>query len=300
MILDIYKKALAVLKKRPVRLWGVSLLYAVLTMLAVFGFLGIPAVGLAISFALEASMAMIYLNSYRTGLQPKTEYLFTAFRKDRVVRVICGMAWMYLWIFLWSLIPIAGIVFGVIRAYEYSFTPYILMTRDDVKATEAIQISKQQTMGYKGKMFGAEILVSLAVGIALVVLHLFAHIPYVGVLFAMIAVLLHIAWALLGPLFLGLVAAAFYVQAHTAPAAPAATPAPAPTLPDAAPAEPAAQTEPEQPAPTPAAEGEEAATAAPPASQDEPSTPPRPAFCTSCGAPVQLDEKFCTRCGHKL
>ena len=69
-----------------------------------------------------------------------------------------GLAWMYLWIFLWSLIPVVGIVFGVIRAYEYRFTPYILMTRDDVKPTEAIKVSKAETMGYKGKMFGADML----------------------------------------------------------------------------------------------------------------------------------------------
>ena len=60
--------------------------------------------------------------------------------------------------FLWSLIPVVGIVFGVIRAYEYRFTPYILMTRDDVKPTEAIKVSKAETMGYKGKMFGADML----------------------------------------------------------------------------------------------------------------------------------------------
>ena len=94
-------------------------------------------------------MAMIYLNTYRTGLEPKTAYLFSAFRKERIWHVLGGMAWMYLWIFLWSLIPVAGIVFGVIRAYEYRFTPYILMTRDDVKPTEAIKVSKAETMGYK-------------------------------------------------------------------------------------------------------------------------------------------------------
>ena len=36
-----------------------------------------------------------------------------------IKRVLCGMGWMMLWIFLWSLIPIVGIVFGIIRTYEY-------------------------------------------------------------------------------------------------------------------------------------------------------------------------------------
>ena len=96
MILSIYKKAFAVLMKRPIRLWGVSLLCMVLAALAGIGFAGIPAIAFIIAVALEASMAMIYLNSYRTGLAPKTEYLFSTFHKDRFLRVVGGMAWIYL------------------------------------------------------------------------------------------------------------------------------------------------------------------------------------------------------------
>lgn len=299
MILDIYKKAFSVLMKRPVRLWGVSLLCTVLAGLAGLGFAGIPAIAFIIAIALEASMAMIYLNSYRTGLAPKTAYLFSAFSKERFGRVVGGMAWMYLWVFLWSLIPIVGIVFGIIRAYEYRFTPYILMTRPDVKATEAIQISKQETMGYKGKMFGAEILASLAYVLVTLILSLFGAIPYIGVLFVIINVLLCIIWVLLSPLFFGIVAAAFYVEAHNAPA-PSAAPAPAPApAPTPAPA-PAPAPEP-APAPAPEAEAPNAAPEAEtPVTESAPSAPPHPSFCTSCGAPVQADEKFCTRCGHKL
>lgn len=78
---------------------------------------------------------MIFLHTYQTGEEPHTADLFQTFRKDRFLRVVGGMAWMSLWIFLWSLIPVVGIVFGVIRMYEYRFVPYILMTRDDVKPT---------------------------------------------------------------------------------------------------------------------------------------------------------------------
>ena len=144
--------------KRPFRLWGISLLAEFLCLVAYAGFIGVPAAAFCAALLLSASMSMIFLNSYRTGLEPKTTYLFASFKKDRILRVLGGMAWMQLWIFLWSLIPIVGIVFGIIRMYEYRFVPYILMTRDDVKPTDAIKISKQETMGYKGKMFGADIL----------------------------------------------------------------------------------------------------------------------------------------------
>ena len=48
MIFDIYKKAFSVLMKRPVRLWGVSLLCGLLCSLAWIGFAGIPAVAFVI------------------------------------------------------------------------------------------------------------------------------------------------------------------------------------------------------------------------------------------------------------
>ena len=266
MVSSIYKKAFAVLKQKPVTLWGISLLCALLEVIALVGFGVIPAAACIVIWALEAGMAMIFLNSYRTGLKPKSTYLFAAFKKDRFWRVVGGIAWMELWIFLWALIPIVGIVFAVIRAYEYRFTPYILMTRDDVKATEAIKISKQETMGYKGKMFWADMLICLLYLAAALVLLVFSLIPFIGVLFRIANTLLSIAFSLFAPLFLGIVQAAFYVETRSAnPAAPARpTPPtiPAPTAP-AAPAEEAPAEAPTEDAPAAEAPAETPAEEAP-------------------------------------
>lgn len=232
MIASMYKKAFAVLMKKPVQLWGITLLCLFLILLAYVGFGPVVAVSFAIQLALEAAMAMIYLTTYRTGQQPRATDLFSVFRKGRFLRVVGGLAWMYLWIFLWALIPVVGFVFAMIRAYEYCFTPYILMTRDNVKPTQAIQLSKQMTMGYKGKLFWSQMFVVLGFLIVYLILLLFATIPYIGVLFGIIAVLFTLAFVLLAPLFLGLVQAAFYdhiqsapatIPAQTAPAAPAAS-----------------------------------------------------------------------------
>ena len=212
MVSSIYKKTFSVLMKRPFRLWGISLLAEFLCLVAYAGFIGVPAAAFCAALLLSASMSMIFLNSYRTGLEPKTTYLFASFKKDRILRVLGGMAWMQLWIFLWSLIPIVGIVFGIIRMYEYRFVPYILMTRDDVKPTDAIKISKQETMGYKGKMFGADILLGAVYLGAFLVFTLLGKIPYLGVLFRILWVLIAIAYGLLAPLFSGIMQAAFYVE----------------------------------------------------------------------------------------
>lgn len=310
MVTSIYKKAFAVLRQKPVTLWGISLLCGLLELLAFIGFGAVPVGAFIVAWALEAGMAMIYLNSYRTGLKPKSTYLFAAFKKDRFWRVVGGLAWMELWIFLWALIPIVGIVFAVIRAYEYRFTPYILMTRDDVKATDAIKISKQETMGYKGKMFWADMLIVLLYLAAALVLLILSLIPFIGVLFRVVNTLLSIAFSLFAPLFLGIVQAAFYVETKSAPAAPA-QPTP-PTIPaPVAPTAPAAPEAPVTEAPAeeaPAAPAEEAPAETPtetaPAETPAEEAPaevapeaPRARFCPTCGHEFAPADRFCQSCG---
>ena len=303
MVSSIYKKTFSVLMKRPFRLWGISLLAEFLCLVAYAGFIGVPAAAFCAALLLSASMSMIFLNSYRTGLEPKTTYLFASFKKDRILRVLGGMAWMQLWIFLWSLIPIVGIVFGIIRMYEYRFVPYILMTRDDVKPTDAIKISKQETMGYKGKMFGADILLGAVYLGAFLVFTLLGEIPYLGVLFHILWVLIAIAYGLLAPLFSGIMQAAFYVEIQNRRAAGQQPSAPAQPVP---PVIPAPASEPEtQPAP----QGEPVVTAQEPEAPAQPepeqeapeqpqSTEPR---CPHCGAPVKMPgAAFCTACGRRL
>ncbi len=303
MVSSIYKKTFSVLMKRPFRLWGISLLAEFLCLVAYAGFIGVPAAAFCAALLLSASMSMIFLNSYRTGLEPKTSYLFASFKKDRILRVLGGMAWMQLWIFLWSLIPIVGIVFGIIRMYEYRFVPYILMTRDDVKPTDAIKISKQETMGYKGKMFGADILLGAVYLGVFLVFTLLGEIPYLGVLFRILWVLIAIAYGLLAPLFSGIMQAAFYVEIQNRRAAGPQPSAPAQPVP---PVIPAPASEPEtQPAP----QGEPVVTAQEPEAPAQPepeqeapeqpqSTEPR---CPHCGAPVKMQGAvFCTACGRRL
>ncbi len=303
MVSSIYKKTFSVLMKRPFRLWGISLLAEFLCLVAYAGFIGVPAAAFCAALLLSASMSMIFLNSYRTGLEPKTTYLFASFKKDRILRVLGGMAWMQLWIFLWSLIPIVGIVFGIIRMYEYRFVPYILMTRDDVKPTDAIKISKQETMGYKGKMFGADILLGAVYLGAFLVFTLLGKIPYLGVLFRILWVLISIAYGLLAPLFSGIMQAAFYVEIQNRRAAGPQPSAPAQPVPPVIPApasEPETQSAPQGEPVVTAQEPE--ASARPEPEQEAPeqpqSTEPR---CPHCGAPVKMPgAAFCTACGRRL
>ena len=212
MIMEIYKKALSVLMKKPLRLWGITLLCILLTGVgsALFGI--IPGIGLCISLLLETAMTIIFLRGYR-GEEVNTLQLFDCFKDwNTIKRVLCGMGWMTLWIFLWGLIPVVGPIFALIRTYEYRLTPYILVMEPDVKPSDAIKLSKVRTMGWKGKMFGADILVAVGFYLVTLVLLLFSHIRYIGVLFGLVNVLFVICFIVLAPLFLGLVQAAFYEE----------------------------------------------------------------------------------------
>ncbi|MCQ2451593.1 MAG: hypothetical protein MJ075_00465 [Oscillospiraceae bacterium] len=216
MILTIYKKAMAVLVKKPFALWGISLLCLFLSGMAYTLFGVIPGLALAIGWLLETSMTLIYLHGYR-GHEVKVLQLFDCFRDWATIkRVLCGMGWMTLWILLWGLIPFVGPIFAIIRVYRYRLTPYILMQEPEVAPTEAVKLSQQRTNGWKGKMFGADILVYVILCVIILILSLLAGIPYIGILFGIIDFFAILICAALAPLFLGLVNAAFYEEIKAA------------------------------------------------------------------------------------
>lgn len=212
MVLDIYKKCAAVLAKKPVKLWGITLLEVLLSGVAGVLFGPVVAASAAAGILLDTAMLAIFLKSLR-GEESSVENLFDCFRSwDTVKRVLGGMGWMILWIFIWSLIPVAGIVFGVIRSYEYRFTPFILLNEPDVPIKEAIKVSKERTQGYKGKMFAADILWIALFIAAAIILALMGGVRIIGWVFILALLVLIIAVILLSPLFVGLVRTTFYVE----------------------------------------------------------------------------------------
>ncbi|MEA4869097.1 MAG: zinc ribbon domain-containing protein [Christensenella sp.] len=205
---DLIFKAIEVLKQKPLRLWGVSLLCQLLILLAaVFGVL--PIISIPIALVLNAGMAAVYLSGYR-GQEVNADALFAGFK--RFFRVAGGMGWMALWILIWGMIPVAGIVFAVIKAYSYRFVPYFMIQDPDISATEALRLSVKKTEGFKGRMFLADFLVILAVYVVVAVFALLGMIPHVGVVFQIIGCLVSLAISLLLPLLLGLIHAAGYEE----------------------------------------------------------------------------------------
>ena len=88
---------------------------------------------------------------------------------DNFGRNLGGMLWMLLWVYLWSLL---FVIPGIIKAYSYCMTPYILANEPGVEATEALKLSMRMTEGHKWEIFvfelsflGWELLSCLTMGI---------------------------------------------------------------------------------------------------------------------------------------
>ena len=207
MFLNAYKEAVQVLAKKPFVLWGLSLMSGLLALLAIaFCFL-LPIVWIPIILTLSAGMSFIYLEGLR-GKSVNSDQLFVGFKN--FAHVAGGMAWMYLWVFIWALIPLAGPIIAVVKAYSYAFTPYILFTRPELSSTEALRESMRETYGKKSAMFCADFVFGIAVTLVLLVLAGFSAIPFIGRLFGLLYLLGSIVVGIFSPLFTGLVRAYFY------------------------------------------------------------------------------------------
>ena len=65
-------------------------------------------------------------------------------------RKLGGYLWMVLFTFLWSLL---FIIPGIIKAYSYAMTPYILADCPNVKAQDALKLSMRIMSGHKWELF---------------------------------------------------------------------------------------------------------------------------------------------------
>lgn len=115
-------------------LFSLSMIFTVISyFLLPFSNVGRVSLSLSVARRQKASV----LQPYRSGAK---NYL----------RKLGGMLWMALFIFLWSLL---FVVPGIIKAYSYRFTPYILADCPNVKARDALKLSMRMTDGIKGEIF---------------------------------------------------------------------------------------------------------------------------------------------------
>ena len=78
------------------------------------------------------------------------ENLFDGFRGGRYTRVFCALFLVNLFTFLWTLLLIIP---GIIKAFSYALTPYIIMDEPELTARQAITRSCEIMQGRRWKLF---------------------------------------------------------------------------------------------------------------------------------------------------
>ena len=78
------------------------------------------------------------------------ENLFDGFRGGRYTRVFCALFLVNLFTFLWTLLLIIP---GIIKAFSYALTPYIIMDEPELTAKQAIARSCEIMQGRRWKLF---------------------------------------------------------------------------------------------------------------------------------------------------
>jgi len=164
-----------------------------------------PLIWLPIILVLQLGMANIFLSGYR-GKAISSTQLFEGFSKN-FFRNAGGMGWRSLWLLIWAMIPLAGIVLAVIKFYSYRFVPYIMLAEPDLPATEVLKKSITQTNGYKGKMFLADLIIGAAIVVLTIIFYFIMMIPFIGIVLFAIYYIVLIA---LLPLVMGTLEAVYY------------------------------------------------------------------------------------------
>lgn len=253
-----YKHAFDILKTLPLTLFGATVLTLALS---AYAFRSVilwifPIAAIPVALLLSAGAAGVYLKAAR---QEKYDimHLFDVFKDWQTIkRIIVGMLWMLLKVYLWSIIPalvltLAGVimtfilsfifdtrfflmffiviliflwtaasVIALIKSIEYSFTVYILISRPEINATDAVKEASRLTKGFRLRIFGAMILPSCIYSAVIWALTGMSFIPFIGWIFGAAAVVVNIVFAVAVSAFLGLVMAGFYTDALNPPPPP--------------------------------------------------------------------------------
>ena len=106
-----------------------------------------------ISFALSAAFTYAQTKMYigvTNDENPDIETVVLAGFKENYVRSLITLLIQTVYIILWTLL---FVIPGIIKAYAYSMSFYLLNKNKDLQPSEAITMSKEYTNGYKMDLF---------------------------------------------------------------------------------------------------------------------------------------------------
>ncbi len=214
MFIQAYKRAIGVLLKKPIMLWGLSLLLVIVSAIGSLVTAIVPVVSMIVSYLFACGSAKLYLDGLK-GKQVNSKQLFYAFNGN-FLKIAGSMGWRDLWTLIWSLVPFAGGIMMIIKGYSYAFVPYIMVTNPEISAFDALKLSMKMTNGKKTQMWLADLVYVGGLIVGILILSLLSAIPVIGAIFGLVLSLLIIAVALFGTIFSGLYRAAFFNEEELA------------------------------------------------------------------------------------
>lgn len=126
---------------------GAYVLYSLINFALCYTFIGELILAGPLAIGLNFLFVQVFL-----GAEVNIGTMFSKAFED-FGRKLGGYLWMLLFVVLWSLIPLAGIIIVIIKAYAYSMTCYILCDCPNVKAKEALKLSMRMMHGHKWQYF---------------------------------------------------------------------------------------------------------------------------------------------------
>ncbi len=131
--------------------WPLAIGTFVVYYLLIFSIQIVPIAGTIVSILIAGPMAVgisIFSLSLSRDTDARFEQIFDGFKKFTVS--LKAYLLMLIYIILWTLLLIIP---GIIAAFSYSMTFFILADNDSISAMEAIDESKVMMDGYKWKLF---------------------------------------------------------------------------------------------------------------------------------------------------
>ena len=127
--------------------WGAAILGLVIYG-AIVSLLSTTGVGSFVTGLVSLGYISLYISLLR-GKTPTFEGSISAITENIGTKFIATLL-VSIYTFLWSLL---FIIPGIVKSYSYAMTPYILLDRPELSATDAIKESEKMMNGHKMELF---------------------------------------------------------------------------------------------------------------------------------------------------
>jgi len=127
-----------------------TLIGIIVVFVLINGMLGVSGVApVFVTIPMTVGLSLHFMLVYKGG-KPAFATMFNAAFTGNYFRRLGGMLWEGLFLWLWSLLLFIP---GIIKAFSYAATSYILAYYPDVKAKDALKLSMRVMRGHKGELF---------------------------------------------------------------------------------------------------------------------------------------------------